>query len=146
MTRMARMSISGFDSTLKMLEEIGSQTQAVAEEAVKAAGGMLADDIRSRLEGNLVGSKYSKGDLLDSFGVSPPRMNSDGTVDVKVGFHSYDRKGVANQLKARAMEKGTSRGQKKRPFVRPAVVANRKKIRALMERIVYANFDAIQKG
>jgi len=50
--------------------------------------------------------------------------------NTKIGFDGYDRKGVPNALKARAMESGTST-QPKRPFVRPAV--NRVKKKAIEE-------------
>lgn len=61
------------------------------------------------------------GDLKNSFGISKMREDENG-VNVKLGFDGYDRKGVANQLKARVLESGTSK-IKKRPFLRPAVNA-----------------------
>lgn len=142
---MARCSITGFESTLKMLDQLGDMTEAVAVKAVEAAGDLLEDAVRNRLEGRLATSKHRTGDLEAGFGATPARLNDDGTVDVKVGFFGYDRKGVSNQLKARVMESGSSK-QKKRPFFRPAVTANRKKIQELMERIVYINLERIQKG
>ena len=65
-------------------------------------------------------SEDSTGDLLNSFGVAPPDIDRNGNANTKIGFDGYDRKGVPNVVKARAMESGTSR-QKKRPFIRPAV-------------------------
>lgn len=61
------------------------------------------------------------GDMRDSFGISPFETDETG-VNTKLGFAGYDRKGVPNQLKARAIESGTSTMQK-RPFMRPAIKA-----------------------
>lgn len=141
---MAGITIKGFDSTLKNLNKLGNQIRVVEEEAVRAGAALLADDIRSRLEGNLVGSEHSTGDLLASFGVTPPRMDEKGSVDVKIGFHGYDRKGAPNVVKARVMESGSVK-QVKRPFFRPAVTANRRKVRDLMDRIVHENIAELQK-
>lgn len=138
------MTIKGLDSTIKMLEQLGEATVPAAKSALYEGSKILADDITRRLEGNLIGSKYSTGDLLDSFGIAPIRLNQNGTIDTKLGFSGYDRKGVANQLKARAMESGTSK-QRKRPFFRPAVKYNRKRVREVMERIIYTHFEKITK-
>ena len=97
---------------------------------MKAGVSPLADEVRKGLEKNLQGSKYSTGDLLDSLGTTPVGVDKNGVYNAKVGFSGYDRKGVPNALKARAMESGTSR-QPKKPFVRPAV--NRAKKRVLEE-------------
>ncbi len=42
----------------------------------------------------------------------------DDAVNTKVGFYGYDDDGVAIPLKALAREYGTSRGEKKKPFLR----------------------------
>ena len=94
------------------------QCQQNYKDVVMAGAQPVADEIRKGLENNLAGSKYSKGDLLGSLGITPPGVDSQGNVNTKIGFDGYDSKGVANQLKARVMESGTSK-IKKRPFVRP---------------------------
>lgn len=139
------MSITGMDSTVKMLEKLGNEIGPVAEYAVGQAAGVIADSVRDAYEVSLQGSDYSTGDMMDSFGVTPARQNRDGSIDVKVGFSGYDSKGVPNQLKARARESGTSR-QVKRPVFRPAVNRVRRKARDLMEHIVYVNVDKLTKG
>ena len=141
---LARMTIKGLDSTIKMLEQLGEITQETAEYAVYEGASILADDVRKRLEGNLIGSKHTTGDLLDSLGITPIKMDENGVVNAKIGFSGYDRKGTPNLLKARAMESGTSR-QRKKPFFRPAVNYNRKKIQEKMGRIVYNAFDKVTK-
>jgi len=127
---MAKMSVSGLDEYIDKLSTLGSKMPEVAKRAVQAGVNPLADEVRKQLEKNLQGSKYSTGDLLNSLGVTPVGVDKNGVYNAKVGFSGYDRKGVPNALKARAMESGTSR-QPKKPFMRPAV--NRAKKRVLEE-------------
>lgn len=125
---MAKMTIKGTDELELQLSKLGTMSTKIAKDVVMAGAQPVADEIRKGLQANLQGSKYSKGDLLDSLGIAPPDVDSQGNVNTKIGFDGYDSEGVANQLKARVMESGTSK-IKKRPFVRPAV--NKSKKRAL---------------
>jgi len=144
---MATMTVQGLDEYINKLSQLGSNMTNVAKRAVRAGANPVADEVRKGLETNIkdpayVGKKgvglygykinYGKstGDLLNSLGITPPGVDKNGVVNCKIGFEGYDRKGVPNALKARAMESGTS-FLKKRPFVRPAV--NRAKRRALEE-------------
>jgi HK97 gp10 family phage protein len=117
----------------------------IAMEVVWAGAQPVADEIRKGLEKNLQGSKYSEGDLLDSLGIAPPNVDREGNVNTKIGFHGYDKKGVANSLKARVMESGKS-GQKKKPFIRPAVNRTRKKAIDEMKKKLDEEIENIMKG
>lgn len=125
---MAKMEIRGIDEYSDQISKLGKKAVEISGKVVMAGADPVADAIRGELEKNLQGSEYSKGDLLDSFGIAPPGVDSQGNTNTKIGFEGYDREGTPNALKARAMESGTST-QKKRPFVRPAV--NRVKARAI---------------
>ena len=145
---MAKMAIKGLDEYMQKLSSLGAKMPEVAKRAVRAGANPVADEIRKGLKANIqdpayvgldpaggiYGVKYnygkSTGDLLNSLGVTPPDIDKKGVINCKIGFSGYDRKGVPNALKARAMESGTSR-LRKRPFIRPAV--NRAKQRALNE-------------
>jgi len=127
---MAKMTIRGLDEYALKLSKLGADASEIAKKVVMAGANPVADEIRKNLEKNLSGSKYSTGDLLDSFGIAPPGVDRQGNTNTKIGFEGYDRKGVPNALKARAMESGTST-QPKRPFIRPAV--NRMKKKAIDE-------------
>jgi HK97 gp10 family phage protein len=116
---MAKMTIKGQDYFQK-LEKFGRDAPEIAKKIVMVGAAPVADQIRSNLKANLRGSEYSKGDLLDSLGIAPPDVDRNGNTNTKIGFDGYDKEGTPNQLKARAMESGTSK-QKKKPFVRPAV-------------------------
>ncbi|MGB4291991.1 MAG: HK97-gp10 family putative phage morphogenesis protein [Bacteroidales bacterium] len=138
MSTMAEMKVKGLDEYIDKLEKLGSKMPEVAKKAVKAGVNPLADEVRKQLEKNLRGSEYSTGDLIDSLGITPVDEDKNGVYNAKVGFSGYDRKGVPNALKARAMESGTSR-QRKKPFMRPAVNRARKKVLAEMGRSIDAD-------
>jgi hypothetical protein len=48
------------------------------------------------------------------------KTKSDDAINTKVGFYGYDEDKVPIPLKALAREYGTSRGEKKKPFMRKA--------------------------
>lgn len=123
---LARMTISGLKEFEIKISKLGSEADRIAKKVVVAGANPVADEIRRNLEKNLEGSAYSEGDLLKSFGIAPPGVDKDGKTNTHIGFEGYDRKGVPNALKARAMESGTST-QSKKPFVRPAVNKMRKR-------------------
>lgn len=127
---MAKMTIKGTDEYALKLSKLGKDAPVIARKVVIAGANPIADEVRRSLEKNLTGSTYTKGDLLDSFGIAPVDVDKKGNTNTKVGFEGYDQKGVPNALKARAMESGTST-QPKKPFMRPAV--NRAKERAMQE-------------
>lgn len=145
---MARMTIKAPDAISKKLSSLGNSIDKIGKKVVMAGAAPIADEIRKNLEANLKDPAYagnggvgdfgrvkqneSTGDLLNSFGIAPASVDKNGIINTKIGFSGYDKKGVPNALKARAMESGTSR-LKKRPFVRPAVSKARNKSLKAME-------------
>ena len=132
---MARMTIIGLKEYAAELDRLRNGAPEVAKKVVYAGANVLADEVRKNLQKNLEGSEYSEGDLLDSLGVAPIGVDDRGCTNTKIGFDGYDRNGTPNALKARAMESGTSTGQEKKPFVRPAVNAVKKRAQAEMGRV-----------
>lgn len=139
---MAKMTIKGADELALKLSKLGGDVKELTKKVIWAGANPVADEVRKNLEANINDPSYvgkgdgvfktteSTGDLLDSMGVAPPSRDKNGNTNTKIGFEGYDRNGVPNALKARAMESGTS-VLKKRPFVRPAV--NKMKKRAIDE-------------
>jgi HK97 gp10 family phage protein len=117
---MAKMIVKGFDEYSAKLAQLGKESVEISKKAVMAGANPVIDGIRQELTKNLIESEYTTGDLLDALGLARPDVDYKGNTNTKIGFHGYDRKGVPNVVKARAMESGTSR-QKKRPFIRPVV-------------------------
>jgi len=132
---MAKMILKGFDEYAAKLTQLGKESIEISKKAVMAGANPVADAIKLELTKNLMESEYSTGDLLKSFGVAPPNIDRRGNTNTKIGFEGYDRKGVPNALKARAMESGTST-QKKRPFIRPAVNRMKKACITEMRRVI----------
>ncbi len=142
---MAKMqSIYGFTELEKQLSSLSQGSIEIGKKAVRKGAGILADHVRANLRKNLAGSEYSTGDLEESLGVTPAGVDKNGVINAKVGFDGYDRKGVPNQLKARAMESGTSR-QRKRPFIRPAVNKAKQKVEKAMEQTIDEEISKIVK-
>lgn len=144
------MTFKAGDEYALKLSKLATGSEEIAKKAIFEAAKIVADKIKANLEGNLYdpgyvgkgdgglfGAKNSRqsGDLLDSFGISPITRDNNGDWNTKLGFDGYDSKGVPNQLKARAMESGTSR-LRKRPFVRPAVNSTKKRAQGKMEEVV----------
>lgn len=121
------------------LSKLATGSERIARKAIGEAACIVADKIRGNLEGVL--SDEATGQLVDSFGISKVTEH-DGSWDCSIGFDGYDNKGVANQLKARALESGTST-RKARPFVRPAIRATREPAQKCMDRVIE---EEIKKG
>lgn len=119
---MARMKIKGLDEYAVRISKLAN-SEEVTKKAIYAGAKIVADEAKSNLKKVLSGD--SSGDLLDSFGISPISRDKNGDFNAKIGFDGYDSHGTPNQLKARALESGTST-QKKRPFMRPAINKTKK--------------------
>ncbi len=129
----ARMTFKAGDDYAIKLSKLATGSEEIAKKAIYEAAGIVADQIKRNLEGVL--SDEATGELVASFGVTPIQIDSDGNWNAKIGFDGYDSRGVPNQLKARVLESGSSR-QKKRPFVRPALSATKKRAIARMGEVI----------
>ena len=128
-----RMAFSAGEEFALALSHLATQSDEIAKKAIYAGADIIADKIKSNLQGVL--SDEATGELVDSFGVTPISLDSSGNFNAKIGFDGYDSKGVANQLKARVIESGTSKKQK-HPFVRPAANATKATAVARMGEVI----------
>ena len=142
---MARITFKLGEAYTLKLSQLSASSEEIAKKAIYAAAEIVTDEIRENLEANLAGSTQSTGALEDSLGISPIQTDKDGFLNTKIGFDGYDEKGVPNQLKARVMESGSSKVQK-RPFVRPAVIATKKAAQDAMQKVVDEELEKIMKG
>lgn len=142
---MARITFKGGEDFMRRLEQMGDRSEAMIKEAIYEGAHILTDEIRANLEKNLSGSDESTGALAGSLGITKIKKDDSGVWNAKIGFDGYDEKGVPNQLKARLMESGSSTIQK-RPFVRPAVNAKRKEVKAAMERVINEEIKKTMEG
>ena len=124
--------MAGDDFALK-LSRLATKSDEIAKKAIFEGAKVIADKIKSNLEGVL--SSEATGELVASFGVTPIEKDASGNWNAKIGFDGYGSDGVANQLKARVLESGSSK-QQKTPFVRPAVNATKKQAVEKMGQVI----------
>lgn len=130
---MARCTFMAGEEFALALSHLATQSDEIAKKAIYAGANVIADKIKSNLEGVL--SSEASGELVASFGVTPIEKDQDGNWNTKIGFDGYGSDGVANQLKARVLESGSSKQQKK-PFVRPAVNATKGQVVEKMGQVI----------
>lgn len=114
---MAKIEFKGIEAYAAQLAALGARAAGVCRYAIYDAAGFVAGEIKKA-------APEDTGDLRDSVALTH-MQDQDGFIYTRVVFQGYDRKGVPNALKARAIEKGTSR-MPARPFVRPTVNRVRK--------------------
>lgn len=159
---MAKMTFKAGEEYALKLEAVGARSEEMAIKAIETGAGIVTNEIRKNLTANLNDPEsasrngrvlfknfYNKtsGSLFESLGITPVKRDKDGILQAKIGFGdpNYDSKGVANVLKARVMESGTST-IRKRPFVRPAVNAKKKDAVEAMQRVIDEEIEKIMKG
>jgi len=142
---MAKIMLRGTDELVLKLSRLESGSSEIAKKAIYKGAGIMADQIKSNLQRNLSGSDASTGDLAGSLGITTMKQSDDGNWNVRIGFDGYDRNGVPNQLKARAMESGTSK-QRKKPFVRPAISQARERAKQTMQEVIEEEIERITGG
>lgn len=138
---MARFSFKAGEDYAIKLSKLATNSEEIAKKAIYEGANIVADEIKKNLKGVL--SDEATGDLVESFGVTPIKRDSSGNWNAKVGFDGYDRNGVANQLKARVLESGTST-KKKKPFVRPAINKTRKQVVKKMEDVIDREIEKLK--
>lgn len=117
---MAKMITPAIKDLTYPFKKLGNNCETILKKAVKAGGAVAADAVRESLVAT--GSKDT-GALLDSLGMTDVDRDSNGTLNVKIGFDGYDEKGEPNQVKARVLESGRSGqpGRNKTGFMKKAV-------------------------
>lgn len=128
------------------LSNVSKWYPEVAEAALKAGAGVIADEMKRSLAGKL--SANATGKLLGAFGITPIRQSRDGNWNVHLGFDGYREPGhVAFLLVARSFESGAvigGRAKKKKSeyeywrqptrFATNAVKAKKSEAQALMKK------------
>lgn len=139
---MARIMFKSSNEYAVKLSRLAAGSDAIAKKAIYEGAKIVADRVRVEMNKKLSGE--SSGDMAASLGITPISKDAYGNWDAKIGFDGYDQNGVANQLKARALESGTSK-MKKRPFVRPAMYASKKRCQETMKRVIDEEIGKLMK-
>ena len=120
---MAKADINFPDAFLEQLSRLGSQFDSVAESVLEAGGEVVLEKAQRNLAAVIgTGTKYdsrSTGELVDSLGLSPVKLNNSGNHDIKVGFSEPRSDGGSNAKIANILEYG-KHGQTPKPFMKPA--------------------------
>lgn len=137
---MAKKNGVSFELDFKGLKDVECKFEKLTEKdncenaaskALYEGAGVIADAVTENLKKVLKEYKKEKGTLEDSLGIAKFRR-TDLTVNTRIGFDGYDKRGNPNQLKARVLESGRS-DQPARPFFRPAVEESLEDAKAAMD-------------
>lgn len=118
------------------LSQLGNKTDEIVGKVLTAGGEVVAKKVKENLV-SMIGkdTKYesrSTGELVSALGVSKPRLDKNGVMNVKIGFSEPRSDGKSNAMIANVLEFGKS-GQPPKPFLKPAKSATRNEVIAAME-------------
>lgn len=131
-----KIEATGLDELVKKLSTLADGIEGKMKVAIYPAAGMVIEAIKQN-------TPTRTGDLRDSISLSKFEIEGD-TVQTKIEFPGYDRNGTANTIKARVLESGTSKRQKK-PFIRPAINSVRDRAVAEMKRGLLEQIARLEK-
>ena len=134
------------------MSKVGSKFPEVAEKALKAGAGVIANEMKKRLKSVL--SNKATGQLVAAFGITPVRQDKNFNYNTHLGFDGYQRPGygkfestgVPCQLIARTIESGAGTGRLPKPFAKPAVNASKQEAFAVMKKTAEDELIKIMKG
>lgn len=136
---MAKATIKMPDELLVKLSRLGAKSDEIAAMALEAGGQVVLDKIKSNLE-SVIGSdtKYdsrSTGELLDSLGLTPAKIDRNGNSNVKIGFAEPRSDGESNAMIAAVLEYG-KHGQPPKPFMEPAKTESKTECKEVMKAVL----------
>ena len=110
------------------ISRLGSDFDRVADSVLQDGGEVVLAKVRSNLSAVIgSGTKYdsrSTGELEQSLGLSPVKLNREGNHDIKIGFSEPRSDGGSNAKLANILEYG-KHGQPAKPFLKPAKSASK---------------------
>ena len=130
---MAKLTVRTPDALIAKLTRLGNKTDQVCEKALKAGAEVAEKAVSSNLSA-VIGKdtkqpSRSTGELQESLGISPVKVDEKGNYDVKVGFAEPRSGGGVNAKIANILEYGKA-GQPPKPFLKPAKSKARRQITA----------------
>ena len=162
---MATIQFKKMDEYLFKISKLEAELKdQVLGEAIYGAAGIVADEIRQKLEQVPTDESFGTSSaptsgprkkqvegLMDSLGIASLQDDGTGYLNVKIGFDGYNDivtqrwpRGQPNQMVARAVESGTIWMQKN-DFVRRAVASSRKRAIEFMKKTVDKSIQKIMK-
>ena len=133
---MAKCEMKLPEEFLLKISRLGSDFDSVADSVLQAGGEVVLAKVHSNLSSVVGrGTKYdsrSTGELVQSLGLSPVKLNRDGNHDIKIGFSEPRSDGGSNAKLANILEYG-KHGQPAKPFLKPAKSASKTECIHVME-------------
>ena len=133
---MAKCEMKLPEEFLLKISRLGSDFDSVADSVLQAGGEVVLAKVHSNLSSVVGrGTKYdsrSTGELVQSLGLSPVKLNRDGNHDIKIGFSEPRSDGGSNSKLANILEYG-KHGQPAKPFLKPAKSASKAECIRVME-------------
>ena len=122
---MARFNAQLPTELINALEKLSKDTNEMAKEMTHSAAEVVEENIKERIPKVFDNPKAKLMPLVQCLKVTNPYLTpSDDGINTKVAFYGYfiNRYGkeVPAPLVAQAREYGTSKGEAKKPFIRPA--------------------------
>ena len=133
---MAKADFKLTDEFLTKLSRLGKDTDSVAEKVLEAGGEVVLAKVKSNLSSAVgSGTKYdsrSTGELAQSLGLSPVKLNREGNHDITIGFSESRSEDASNAKIANILQYG-KHGQPATPFLKPAKSASKAECIRVME-------------
>lgn len=166
---MAKATLDGFDEFFAAIEKIEGNTEKIAKSALYEGAKVMADALKSEISAlpavderynifaiklgkkSKLSEKQKKG-LLESMGVAPFEIASQGSIQTKIGFDGYNDvktkkypKGQPNPMIARIVESGSSY-MDKTPFIRRTINKTKKQAEEAMKGAVEKRLKKEMEG
>ena len=148
---MARAQFIADEAFELMISRAMAGTEQVARAALKAGAAIIADKMKENLKGIL--SDEATGQLVEAFGITPVKQDSNYNWNVHLGFDGYQQppqkrwpQGVPFQLIARSFESGAGEWRTARPFAKPAVTATKARALDAMKSAAEKELEKIAGG
>ena len=143
---MAKADIQMPDDFLEKLSRLGSKTDEISERVLEAGGEIVLAKTKSNLA-SVIGSgtaydSRTTGELERSLGLTPVKVDKNGTHNIKLGFSEPRSDGGSNAKIANILEYGKS-GQRAKPFLKPAKSASKAAAEDAMKRKFQEEVDKI---
>lgn len=136
---MAKAQIKMPEELLVKLSRLGSKSDEIAAMVLEEGGRVVLEKVRSNLSSVIgSGTKYdsrSTGELINSLGMTSPKIDRDGNSNIKIGFSEPRSDGKSSAMLAAVLEYG-KHGQPPKPFLEPAKTESKNECRKVMKAVL----------
>lgn len=136
---MAKAQIKMPEELLVKLSRLGGKSDEIAAMVLEEGGRVVLEKVRSNLSSVIgSGTKYdsrSTGELINSLGMTSPKIDRDGNSNIKIGFSEPRSDGKSSAMLAAVLEYG-KHDQPPKPFLEPAKTESKNECRKVMKAVL----------